>query len=96
MSPAKKTTAAAPAKTAAAPAKSAAAPAKTAAASAKPAVAAANLAKKRVQKGKHLQRTRKVRTEARFRRPTTLSLKRNPRYQRKSAPHRNRYISTHI
>jgi hypothetical protein len=85
MSPAKKSTTAAPA---AKPAtKTAAAPA----ASAKPAVAAANLAKKRVQKGKHLQRSRKVRTEVRFRRPKTLSLPRNPRYQRKSAPHRNRY-----
>jgi large subunit ribosomal protein L23Ae len=49
------------------------------------------LAKKRVQKGKHLARSRKVHTEVRFRRPKTLSLPRQPRYQRKSAPHRNRY-----
>ena len=92
MSPAKKSAAAAPAKPAAAAAKPAAAKpaAAPAAKSAKPAVATANLAKKRVQKGKHLARTRKVRTETRFRRPKTLSLPRNPRYQRKSAPHRNR------
>jgi len=57
---------------------------------AKPAAGNANLAKKLVQKGKHLKRTRKVRTTVRFRRPQTLTLRRQPRYQRKSVPHRNR------
>jgi len=52
--------------------------------------AQANQAKKNVQKGKNLKRLRKIRTTVRFRRPTTLSLPRNPRYQRKSVPHRNR------
>ena len=51
-------------------------------------------AKKHVQKGKHLQRSRVIRTNARFRRPKTLSLPRQPRFQRKSVPHRNRYVST--
>jgi len=43
-----------------------------------------------VQKGKHLQRSRQIRTTVRFRRPKTLSLPRQPRYQRKSVPHRNK------
>ena len=95
MAPKKPTTAAkepakaAPAAKPAAAKPAAAAPA-TKAAAAKPAVASALKAKKQVQKGKHLARSRKVRTEVRFRRPKTLSLPRTPRYQRKSAPHRNR------
>jgi len=58
---------------------------------AKPAaVSTANKAKKSVQKGKHLKRTRRVINTVRFRRPVTLTLRRQPRYQRKSVPHRNR------
>ncbi len=49
-------------------------------------------AKKHVQKGNQLKRTRKIHTNVRFRRPVTLSLPRAPKYQRKSVPHRNRYI----
>jgi hypothetical protein len=49
-------------------------------------------AKKHVQKGLHLKRTKKIRTNVRFRRPVTLSLPRVPRYQRKSVPHRNRFV----
>ncbi len=48
--------------------------------------------KKHVQKGLHLKRTKKIRTNVRFRRPVTLSLPRVPRYQRKSVPHRNRFV----
>ena len=48
------------------------------------------IAKKHVQKGKHLNRDRRIHTTVRFRRPVTLSLPRKPRYQRKSVPHRNR------
>ncbi|CAF0871472.1 unnamed protein product [Brachionus calyciflorus] len=55
-----------------------------------PAAQSAGKAKKHVQKGKHLNRNRKIRTDVRFRRPVTLSLPRKPRYQRKSVPHRNR------
>lgn len=49
-------------------------------------------AKKLVQKGKHLKRTRRIHTTVRFRRPNTLSLPRTPRYKRKSVPHRNRFV----
>jgi hypothetical protein len=62
----------------------------------KPGTGSALKAKKHVQKGKHLQRSRKIRTTARFRRPTTLSLPRTPRYQRKSVPHKNRYDTPHL
>lgn len=49
-------------------------------------------AKRLVQKGKHLKRNRTIHTTVRFRRPKTLSLPRQPRYQRKSVPHRNRFV----
>jgi len=97
MAPKKTAPAPAPAAAKAAPAKAAAA--KPAAAPAKPAAAAkpaktstsaAHTAKKHVQKGKHLNRDRRIHTTVRFRRPVTLSLPRKPRYQRKSVPHRNR------
>jgi large subunit ribosomal protein L23Ae len=57
---------------------------------AKTSTSAAHTAKKHVQKGKNLNRNRKIRTSVRFRRPVTLSLPRKPRFQRKSVPHRNR------
>jgi hypothetical protein len=52
--------------------------------------------KKHVQKGLHLKRSKKIRTNVRFRRPVTLSLPRVPRYQRKSVPHRNRFVKKKI
>ncbi|RNA26969.1 60S ribosomal L23a [Brachionus plicatilis] len=58
--------------------------------SAAPVAKAAAKAKKHVQKGAHLKRSRKIRTIVRFRRPVTLSLPRKPRYQRKSVPRRNK------
>jgi len=79
-----------------APAKSeqAKAPAKAAAkAPAKAAESKALKARKIVKRGTNLKRVRKIHTTVRFRRPVTLSLKRAPKYQRKSVPHRNRYIS---
>ncbi|GIY56200.1 60S ribosomal protein L23a [Caerostris darwini] len=56
-----------------------------------PAKAKALAAKKRVVKGAHGTRVRKIRTTVQFRRPTTLSLKRNPKYPRKSCPKRPRF-----
>lgn len=79
------------------PAKPAAAPAK-AKVPAKPKVsksaaaqkAQAAKAQKKVSKGTHEKRSRKVWTTTRFRRPKTKTLPRNPKYPRRSVPHRPR------
>lgn len=52
-------------------------------------------AKKAVLKGVHSQRKKKMRTSPTFRRPKTLRLRRQPKYPRKSAPRRNKYVSLH-
>lgn len=44
-------------------------------------------AKKAVVKGANSKRTVKIRTSVHFRRPKTLALPRQPKYQRKSIPH---------
>lgn len=49
-------------------------------------------AKKAVLKGVHSQRKKKVRTSPTFRRPKTLRLRRQPKYPRKSAPRRNKWV----
>ncbi|CAG0919904.1 unnamed protein product [Notodromas monacha] len=55
---------------------------------------------KRVQmkviKGPNGTRTRKVRTKSRFYRPKTLSLRRQPKYPRRSHPNRNRLDAWNI
>ncbi|KAG8190031.1 hypothetical protein JTE90_000126 [Oedothorax gibbosus] len=48
-------------------------------------------AKRKVTKGAHGTRVRKIRTTVQFRRPVTLSLKRSPKYPRKSCPRRARF-----
>ncbi|KAF8774456.1 60S ribosomal protein L23a-like [Argiope bruennichi] len=48
-------------------------------------------AKKKVVKGAHGTRVRKIRTTVQFRRPRTLTLMRNPKYPRKSCPRRPRF-----
>ncbi|RWS30488.1 ribosomal protein rpl23a-like protein [Leptotrombidium deliense] len=48
------------------------------------------LAQKKVKKGNYLKRTRKVRTSVHFHRPYVKHLPRNPKYPRKSVPHRPR------
>lgn len=45
---------------------------------------------KKVAKGSHEKRSRKVWTTTRFRRPKTKTLPRNPKYPRRSVPHRPR------
>lgn len=47
-------------------------------------------AKKRIVKGAHGTRVRKIRTTVQFRRPKTLKLMRKPKYPRKSCPRRPR------
>uniref|UniRef100_G3MMK9 Large ribosomal subunit protein uL23 N-terminal domain-containing protein n=2 Tax=Amblyomma TaxID=6942 RepID=G3MMK9_AMBMU len=47
-------------------------------------------ARKKVVKGVHGTRTKKIRTSVKFRRPKTLSLPRNPKYPRRSVPTRTR------
>lgn len=47
-------------------------------------------AQKKVGKGSHEKRSRKVWTTTRFRRPKTKTLPRNPKYPRRSVPHRPR------
>ncbi|KAH8316818.1 hypothetical protein KR074_010903, partial [Drosophila pseudoananassae] len=49
-----------------------------------------------IVKGAFGTRTRKVRTNVHFRRPTTLKLPRNPKYPRKSVPTRNRMDAYNI
>ncbi|SPP76960.1 60S ribosomal protein L23a [Drosophila guanche] len=51
---------------------------------------------KKIIKGAFGTRTRKVRTNVHFRRPTTLKLPRNPKYPRKSVPTRNRMDAYNI
>ncbi|PRD26400.1 UNVERIFIED_CONTAM: 60S ribosomal protein L25 [Trichonephila clavipes] len=46
--------------------------------------------KKKVVKGVHGTRVKKIRTSVRFRTPKTLKLMRNPKYPRKSCPKRPR------
>uniref|UniRef100_A0A6M2E4U9 Putative 60s ribosomal protein l23 n=1 Tax=Amblyomma tuberculatum TaxID=48802 RepID=A0A6M2E4U9_9ACAR len=46
--------------------------------------------RKKVVKGAHGTRTKKIRTSVKFRRPKTLSLPRNPKYPRRSVPTRTR------
>lgn len=50
-------------------------------------------AKKAVLKGVHSHKKKKIRTSPTFRRPKTLRLRRQPKYPRKSAPRRNKYVS---
>ncbi|XP_002739091.1 large ribosomal subunit protein uL23-like [Saccoglossus kowalevskii] len=50
----------------------------------------AQKARKATLKGTHAQKKKKIRTTAKFRRPRTLKLKRNPKYPRRSVPKRNR------
>lgn len=47
-------------------------------------------AQKKVNRGTHEKRSRKVWTTTRFRRPQTKTLPRNPKYPRRSVPHRPR------
>merc|ERR1719517_241733 len=47
-------------------------------------------ASKKVAKGAHGTRVKKVRTSVKFYRPKTLQLPRNPKYPRKSTPKRNK------
>ncbi|KAH9381075.1 ribosomal protein L23A [Haemaphysalis longicornis] len=47
-------------------------------------------ARRKVVKGTHGTRTKKIRTSVKFRRPKTLSLPRNPKYPRRSVPTRTR------
>lgn len=47
-------------------------------------------AQKKVVRGTHEKRSRKVWTTTRFRRPHTKTLPRNPKYPRRSVPHRPR------
>lgn len=49
-------------------------------------------AKKAVLKGVHSHKKKKIRTSPTFRRPKTLRLRRQPKYPRKSAPRRNKYV----
>lgn len=51
-------------------------------------------AKKAVLKGVHSHKKKKIRTSPTFRRPKTLRLRRQPKYPRKSAPRRNKYVPT--
>jgi large subunit ribosomal protein L23Ae len=67
----------------------------TAAAKAK-AIQQAKRAQLKVIKGPKGTRVRKIYTKPRFYRPKTLSLKRNPRYPRKSHPNRNRLDAWNI
>ncbi|EDV95905.1 60S ribosomal protein L23a [Drosophila grimshawi] len=62
------------------------------------AVALLNAKKMQVKviKGAFGTRTRKIRTNVHFRRPTTLKLPRNPKYPRKSVPTRNRMDAYNI
>lgn len=46
--------------------------------------------RRKVVKGTHGTRTKKIRTSVKFRRPKTLSLPRNPKYPRRSVPTRTR------
>ena len=50
-------------------------------------------AKKAVLKGVHSQKKKKIRTSPTFRRPKTLRLRRQPKYPRKSAPRRNKWVT---
>lgn len=50
-------------------------------------------AKKAVLKGVHSQKKKKIRTSPIFRRPKTLRLRRQPKYPRKSAPRRNKWVT---
>uniref|UniRef100_H3AGY9 Large ribosomal subunit protein uL23 n=1 Tax=Latimeria chalumnae TaxID=7897 RepID=H3AGY9_LATCH len=49
-------------------------------------------AKKAVLKGVHSHKKKKIRTSPTFKRPRTLRLRRQPKYPRKSAPRRNKYV----
>ena len=53
-------------------------------------VAKAAKVQKKVVKGHHGTRVKKVRTSVHFRRPKTLEMQRNPKYPRKAIPKRNR------
>ena len=82
--------AAKPAKLAAAPAKGKAPVKGKVSKSAAAQKAQAAKAQKKVAKGTHEKRSRKVWTTTRFRRPKTKTLPRNPKYPRRSVPHRPR------
>ncbi len=75
-------------KKAAADKSAASAPAKKAAPKAR--VAKAQKAQKRVVKGTHGTRVKKVRTSVQFHRPKTFRPARQPKYPRKAIPRRNR------
>nr|AEL28824.1 ribosomal protein L23A [Heliconius melpomene cythera] len=61
----------------------------------KPVVKALKIQKK-VVKGEHGKRVRKIRTSVHFRRPKTFEPPRNPKYPRKSLPKRNRMDAYNI
>ncbi|XP_046391045.1 60S ribosomal protein L23a [Ischnura elegans] len=86
--PAKKTDATKPKKDAPKPAKAAKSP--------KVAVQRAKKIQKKVIKGTHGTRVRKIRTSVQFRRPKTFRPPRNPKYPRKSVPRRNRMDAFNI
>ncbi|XP_015111392.1 60S ribosomal protein L23a [Diachasma alloeum] len=53
-------------------------------------------AQKKILKGVHGSRVRKIRTSVHFHRPKTFRPPRNPKYQRKSVPNRNRMDAYNI
>ncbi|XP_059054201.1 large ribosomal subunit protein uL23 [Achroia grisella] len=59
-------------------------------------VAKALKAQRKVVKGEHGKRIRKIRTSVHFRRPKTFEPPRNPKYPRKSLPKRNRMDAYNI
>ncbi|KAF2896882.1 hypothetical protein ILUMI_09292 [Ignelater luminosus] len=62
----------------------------------KPAIEKALKVQKKVIKGPHGTRTRKIRTSVHFRRPKTFRPPRNPKYPRKAVPHRSRMDAYNI
>ena len=56
----------------------------------------AQRAKKAVLRGRHLKRSRKIRTSVHFHRPKTLCLPRSPMYPRKSAPRINKFSDVYL
>ncbi|MDK0628394.1 hypothetical protein P5F04_16200, partial [Clostridium perfringens] len=53
-------------------------------------------AQRKVVKGEHGKRVRKIRTSVHFRRPKTFEPPRHPKYPRKSLPKRNRMDAYNI
>ncbi len=57
------------------------------------AVQKARKVQKKVVKGTHGTRVKKVRTTVHFKRPITLRTPRNPKFPKKAIPRRNRYVN---